>query len=889
MMYYILCLFMIMPLEFTGDQQPGDILPVDIRQVASHLENQHGYRVFYHSTWFNERKFPGELLQLPAEQLLERLSADGRFRLLVIDGNYLVFLPLEYTSAGSAEREMLLVGNMTEYGKYTHPLMSGRVIDGQSSESLPGAIIQVEGSSRGTTTDINGDFSLRLPVGQHLLRVSYVGYEESPYHINLVSNGRVVFELFEKSHALGEVVVSSRRADANIIQSRMSQLRMDAKAIAELPAVFGEVDVVRSVSMLPGVLSVGEFGTGFNVRGGGMDQNLVLIEGMPLFNSSHLFGLISLINPDMVSQLTLIKGGIPAKYGERASSVLDVKMGSNEIKKMQFSGGLGMLNNRLSFKTPMFDGRSSLVAGARLSRTGWLLKKIPDVDLMNSSANFHDISGLFNTSLGPKNNVSVFGYSSNDFFRMSDLATHQYATQIVSMRWNTWINPQLSSSLVAGITRYNYQITEDRFATSFYRVTTGIDYRTAKWNLTSHGKNSVSEFGLQGSFYQIQPGDMFPVGEESLIVPLKMNTRHARELAAYFSSDVEFSDILSGEFGIRYSWYSLLGSSRVYLYEEGKPRLPEYIIDSLFFASKQRVIDYHGPEPRISLRYSIDSSSSLKFSYNRINQYISLLTNTSVAAPADVWEPSSYYIRPLVADQIAIGYFRNFLENMLETSIELYYKNLANVPEVRSGARIMMNEHIESDLLNAKGYNYGIECYIRRDKGRLTGWGSYTYSVSRRRSKEQLEQNQINRNQYYPSNYDQPHNLVVNANYHISRRWRFNSNFSYNTGRPVTLPELKYQHGRDQLIFFSDRNKYRLDDYHRLDVSLTYVGGLKLSRNWDSNFTLAVVNVYGRKNPYSVFYRKEVPRAENNYSTFNLYQLYIIGRPLPTFTLNFRF
>jgi len=370
---------------------------------------------------------------------------------------------------------------------------------------------------------------------------------------------------------------------------------------------------------------------------------------------------------------------------------------------------------------------------------------------------------------------------------------------------------------------------------------------------------------------------------------MHVNKERAGEFALYAGDDFNITPKIAAEVGVRYSLYLLLGPGTVNMYRSGSPIIAENIIDSISYSKNEVIKSYHGLEPRLSLRYSIDEFSSVKASYNRMNQYINLISNASVMTPTDVWKLSDRYERPLRCDQFAIGYFRNFKQNAIETSVEIYYKLLKDVIEYKNGAQILLNNHIETDLVNAKGVNYGAEFYVKKNTGRLTGWASYTYSRSMRQTNGAEASEQINSNNYFPSNYDKPHNIVINANYHISRRWRFAGSFLYSTGRPTTLPELKYNFNGYQLIYYSERNKYRLPDYHRLDVSITLDESLRLKKKWKGSWTFSIVNLYWRKNAYSIFYQKDTPTESNNYRQYSLYKLYIIGRPLPTITYNISF
>lgn len=872
----------------SGNLSTGDL---DIAGVTSFLEQQHGVRIFYQPQWFDGVSFAPQTVELSLPLALEAITRDLGLDVAYI-GEIIVIMPADerLEERMALDREQTIVGDLNQYGRYSRATVTGTVRDGATGEVLIGAVVYEPESEEGATTDVSGSFRMELPVGNHRLRLSYIGYEERYYDVRLVSDGRATFELFSETIYLDPFVLEAQRAQDNVLRSQMSVVTMDAQTLRELPATFGEQDIVRSMTMLPGVQSVGEFGTGFNVRGGSADQNLILIENVPLFNASHLFGLISVINPDMVSNVTLMKAGIPARYGERASSVMDVRLNAGlDRTETSIRGGLGLINSRLLLQTPVVEERATFSFGARSSYSDWLLNKMPDEDLMNSTARFHDFTAITNIALNPRNYLNLFGYYSYDRFGFLEEQTIDYSNILSSLRWNRIIHESLSSTLILGWSRYEYQVLEQPHINELLhsRMESSLDYKSLKALFSwQPWRDHSLEFGGNLIHYNIHPGELSPFGESSTVMHELMDAEQAVEMSVFVSDDMALGELVQMELGFRYTHYLQLGPATVNLYEEGKPMNEQHITGKKDYGQYDIVSSYGGLEPRFGLRYRTGEASSAKVSYNRINQYINLISNTSVISPTDLWKLSDTHIKPLRSDQYAIGYFQNFLDNTIETSLEAYYRNFHNSIEYSSGAEIVMNELLETDVINAKGYGYGVELYVRKNTGRLTGWTSYTFSSSMRRSQEGFREKQINRNRYFPSNYDRPHNLVVNLNYNISRRWRFGASFTYSSGRPVTLPELSYAYGRDYLIYYSDRNKYRLPDYHRLDLSITLGQNLRTDQSGKGSWTLSLMNVYGRKNPYSLFYRRE-PAGAGSHRSFNLYQLYIIGRPLPTITYNY--
>lgn len=870
--------------------------PVSVREDLSAgeliklLEQKHETRIFFREEWFGDHKFSRLLLEEPLPFALERLAESQQLKVMTVRGLIFMIPMQDIRIPVSTARDIILVGNPNEFGRFSRVTISGKISDGTTGEPLFGAVIFEPESGRGASTNMQGFFNMEVPAGDVRLRISYIGYEERMQHLKVYSEGTVNLELFASSTQLDEVTIMARRAGANLESTRMGMVHLDARAIRELPVNFGEKDIVRSISLMPGVQTIGEFGTGFHVRGSSSDQNLILIENVPLFNSSHLFGLISVINPDLLSSASLIKSGTPAKYGERAASVLDIKLGNgHNIKEGKIKGGIGVLNSRLLIEVPLVKEKASLAIGGRLSNPDLFLKEMPTEDLFNSSAGFYDLNVLSQISPDQKTMITLFGYYTADRFSFKGETNYAYASTLGSLRVNRIFGPRLSSALIAGFSNYAFETSEvpELNPAMHFKLSSKLNYQTIKWNFNflPHSDHSV-EFGLNAVKYGINPGQIGPIGRLSVFTEEHLDAEQALELSAYISDEFTLGEKIGLEVGLRFNQYLQLGPGKVYVYESDLSPSVESIVDSLIYKKGSVISSHSALEPRFGFRYKTGEFSSIKLSYARIHQYISLISNTSLMGPADLWKLSDPHLKPLRSDQFALGYYQNFRENTIEFSAEAYYKVLRNAYEYKSGAEIAMNRYIETDMVKVKGDNYGLELLLSKPAGRVAGWTSYTYSVSRVRSTSPFPESQINRNNYFPSNYDRPHNFVFNSTLNITRRWRFGATFTYNTGRPVTLPELSYFFDGNYLLYFSERNKYRLPDYHRLDLSISLNENLRVTGRGKSSFTFSVMNVYGRKNPHSVFYKRD-PGGLWTVHHFNLYQMYIIARPIPTFTLNF--
>ena len=861
--------------------------------LASKIENNHRVKLYFKPEWFGEKLFKESLAQRNLEECLSILKHETAFNILKMNADAYVFVPVEirnYTNKKNREG-ILLIGEVSQYTKNAKAVISGKISDVYTGKPLKAAIVSIDELKITSTTDQDGNYKFILPVGSYDLALNYPGFEEDNRKISVYGNGIVDFEMSEKTIRLKELVVNDKAANLNIVSSQMSAIKLNAKNIRELPLFLGVKDVIKSIKLLPGIQSTGEFGTGFYVRGGGQDQNLILLEEVPLFNSAHAFGLISAINSDAVDNFTLLKSGIPAKYGERVSSVMDIRMGSN-AEKPSFKGGIGLMDTRLNLDLPLLNKKVYLQVGARTSYSNWLLRQMPDPDLKNSSVSFYDINALLTVKFNPKNKLTLFGYLSDDKYGLSNAYQYHYDNTMGSLQFAHQFSPKLNATFMAGTSRYRNDIAEaDTLKrTEAYKVNSSISYQNTKldFNWLPNEQHKVN-FGLNAILYNVQPGIMIPFDTLSEIPSLTTQKEKALEMAVYISDNLNILPQLNADFGLRLSRYTYLGPNSVLMFQPNAAHTAGNIADTLRYAKNEIVNSYTSLEPRISMRYTLDDVSSLKFSYNRISQFVNLVSNTSVMSPTDVYKMSSPNVKPVICNQFALGYFRNLNDNVLEASVEIYYKKLNNILEYRNGAEILMNSSLEKDLLIASGYNYGVEFYLKKNTGKLTGWASYTYSRSMRHTTSPYVTDQINGNTYYPSAGDQPHNLVFVGNYHLTRRWWVSGTFNYSTGKPVTLPELKYDFNGSQFIYYSDRNKYRMPNYHRMDIAITHDESIRLKKKWKGSWTFSVLNLYAQKNPYSVFYKSSSNSKLNLNPTFSLYRMYIIEKPIPTITYNFTF
>ncbi|WP_308239888.1 TonB-dependent receptor domain-containing protein [Hymenobacter sp. J193] len=664
---------------------------------------------------------------------------------------------------------------------------------------------------------------------------------------------------------------------------QMGLEKLDIKTIRQVPTAFGEADILRVILTLPGVKSVGEGSTGLNVRGGSTDQNLILFNGTTIYNPSHLFGFFSAFNPDILQTVELYKSAIPAKYGGRLSSVLEIKTREGNKKKFSGSGGIGPLTSRVTFEGPIVKDKGAFIVSGRSSYSNWILKLLDDPKLRQSSASFYDVSAHLNYQLDDRNSVYATGYLSADKFRLAGDTSYQYTNRNASLKWQHNFSNKIYGVFTGAHSQYSYNIASDENPVNAARLRYGIKQTNlqADFSYFPSAKHTV-EFGTSTLLYNISPGSQTPVGSASLVKADILPQEQALESALYASDRIDLSPRFSVALGLRYSLFNALGPRDVYRYAPGESRSEASIIDTVRYGARKVLATYHGPEYRVSARYSLTDNTSVKVSYNRTRQYIHQLTNTASVSPADTWKLSDSNIRPQVGDQFSVGYYHNFKSNTIETSVETYYKSIRDFVDFKSGATLILNHHIETDIVNAVGKAYGVEVMVKKTTGKINGWVSYTYSRSLVQVNGGTPAERINGGSYYPSNFDKPHDFTLISNYRVNRRLSASMNLTYSTGRPITLPLAKYYIGDVPRLYYSDRNAYRVPDFYRADVALNIEGNHKVKKTAHGSWTVGVYNVTGRKNAYSVYFKSQNGQIKG-------YKLSIFGQPIPTVTYNFKF
>lgn len=858
------------------------------------LESDYSIPFYYRNEWIKDKTFTYEFKNAPLIQVLNVVVNKQPLSYRFFQNNSVIIFPKGSDARKKSVNDgpqLLIIGDLLNEGRYVTAKLRGKIVDGKNTEPLAGAVVFHAQTGIGTTTNQNGLYEIELPTGEYNLQVSFMGYEILNQPLKLIESGKADFEIFEESHNLDEVTIKGD--DTKASKAQMSMIKVNSRIMKELPVLMGEADVIKSVVMMPGVKSVGEMSSGFNVRGGNNDQNLILIDGSPVFNTSHLFGFFSMINPDVVKDVTLFKGGIPASYGERVSSIMDVQLKDGNQEKIQLYGGLGLINSRFVLEGPFVKKKkSTFMVGGRTTYSDWLLRQSRNAQFLNSVAYFYDVNGSVNLSLGTNNNLKMSAYHSNDVFNLNSSSLYNYGNIITSAVWKMNISKEFISNLSLAYSNYNFSLDykDQNLREEDYRLTTGLQYGSMKYILSwlPNEKHRINS-GFQAVGYKIQPGNILPNNDVTNVLKEKVQDEQSIEYAIFADDDFDLSPVVAINAGLRYSGFRSLGPKTVLEYLPNQTISASSVVDSMVFSAWETAKMYHGIEPRFSIKFNLKDNGSFRLSYQRIHQYINQISNTSVISPADFWKTSDAHIKPLISDQFAIGLFRNPKKGLFETSAELYYKKLQNLPEYKNGAVLVMNHHIEADIISADGYAYGLELFLKKNLGRLNGWISYTYSRTMRQTNNLFRDEIINNKKFFPSVYDKPHDLSTVLNYQISRRWRFSGNFVISSGRPITLPEQKYTFSDRQIVYFSDRNKYRMPTYHRMDVGITLDENLRKKRMWKGSWTFSVYNLYGRKNPYSVFYRQSPSIQQVQKSQYAIYKLSIIGIAVPSITYNFKF
>ncbi|HWZ14080.1 MAG TPA: carboxypeptidase-like regulatory domain-containing protein [Mucilaginibacter sp.] len=891
----------------------ADYNHADIAQIVNDLQSKTGYYFYYDPVQFDSLRVTVKISHKNLNDVLTRIFQNLPYHyaftgpeevVLTKDKEIRTSLPAGFfnNTAGNAavaeivindaaaakkipestsENKLYQVGIVTNNASTGNATLAGYTLNTRTGEPVAGANIYIPSIKRNVVTNQFGYYSINLPKGRQALVIKALGMKDTRRQIILYSNGELNIDLQDQVISLKEVKVSSEKI-ANVRGLEMGVSKLDIKSMKQVPSVFGEADVLRVVLTLPGVQTVGEASTGFNVRGGSADQNLILLNDATIYNPSHFFGFFSAFDPDIVQSVELYKSSIPEKFGGRLSSVLDITEREGNKKKLTGNAGIGLITSRFNIEGPIGSDKTSFILGARTTYADWLLKSLPPA-YSHSSASFYDINFNITHKIDNKNNLYLTTYFSNDGFRLNSDTTYSYGNRNATLKWRHNFNNKLFSEIIGGFDYYQYSIVSTANKVDAFRFNSNIGQASFKTNFTYYlNPRHTVTFGLNSIHYQINPGSNIPFNSDSQIASTTIEQEQALESALYAGDKFDITPSFSISAGVRYSMYNYLGPHSVNYYLAGEPKTSNSLLTTMTYSSGSVINTYQGPEIRASARYILGDDFSVKASYNTLRQYIHLLSNTTAISPTDVWKLSDPNIKPQFGDQVSFGLYKNLKSNTIETSVEVYYKNLKNYLDYKGGATLVLNPHIETDVLPTHGKAYGIELLVKKTTGQLNGWLSYTYSRTFLKQDDITAGPLINNGAYYPANYDKPHSVNFIGNYRFSHRYSVSLNTIYSTGRPITYPIAVYNYDGSQRVLYSERNQYRIPDYFRTDFSINIDGNHKVHQFFHNSWTIGVYNLTGRNNAYSTYFSEQGGQI-------NGYKLSIFANPIPFVNYNIRF
>jgi len=756
---------------------------------------------------------------------------------------------------------ILIFNGLNAQNKFT---ISGKITDASTGEDLVGVSIFENGTTTGTVTNSYGFYSLTLSNNPHTIQFSYMGYNSISKEFVLNKDISLNLKLDPTAIGLNEVVISSVRKDRNITSTEMGVERLEVKDLETIPVLLGEKDILKTIQLLPGISSASEGSSGFTVRGGSIDQNLILLDEAPVYSASHLMGFFSVFNSDALKNMSVYKGGIPSQYGGRASSVLDITMKDGNNQNFSASGGIGLISSRLTLEGPIIKDKMSFIVSGRRSYADLVGKTTGFLD-DNMNLFFYDLNAKLNYKINDKNRIYLSGYFGQDDFGFGNIGL-SWGNTTGTMRWNHLFSNKLFSNTTAIYSHYSYgfNVSED------ISMGSGIEDIGLKQDFTYYlNPNNTLRFGFNSTHHSFNPGKLLFNNSDD--VEIILDEKQAYESGLYISNSQKISDNFSAEYGARLSMYNQVGAGWNNQYDDNNVK-----IDSTYYGTGKLMQTYLSFEPRISFNYQLSKSSSVKASYNRMAQYLHLLSNSTSGQPTDTWMPSTQNIKPTIASQFALGYFQNFADNKYEFSVEGYYKDMQNVLDYEDGTNVILNENIEANILSGTGRSYGAEFYLKKKYGKLNGWVSYTLA----RTENKIDG--INENKWYPSKFDKTHDFSIVANYELSKRWSVSTSWVYYTGNAVTFPSGKYEFDGQVLPYYTERNGYRMPNYHRLDLNVHLKG--KANKKFESSWDFSIYNVYNRKNAYTITFQE----SETVSGTTEAVKLSLFGI-VPSITWNFKF
>lgn len=890
----------------------------ELSKVLKRLESESGYKIFYSEDWLPAKQVSRNYKKTEIGIILDDILSETVLNYYILDGSRIILTqnnviydrlpegffgreeeselveneneddaaeyssPVFYTDTkATSEVETVRIGKENSENKQRRFKLSGHVYDKKTGRPISNLAVISNNSRTGVSTDLDGYYEINLRPGINLIQTKSLTNENVTKRVVIYNNGTLDFHLEESLEMLGEVQLSSN-ADKNVDNANTGEEEIDMENIKNIPLVLGERDVMKVATTLPGISKAGEGSAGINVRGGKADQNLILMDDAVMYNPSHFFGIFSAINPFTSGSAKIYKGNIPARFGGRLSSVFEIRTKDSNTEEFQGEASLGPVTSNLAIEMPVVKGKSGLMLGGRSTYSDWILKNLDEEQLNNSTAFFYDGILKYNHEFNDNNKLSTTGYISKDRFSITSDSIYSYENRIASLRYDHRFNDRNRGALILTNSNYRFNINyEDNLQDNFE---SGYQINETEMKLDMDfilSSDHQFNYGVSGKLYNVSPGFIEASDEQSNIRSRSLSKEQGLEAAAWLADDFKISDELLLSAGLRFSLFTALGEDEVRIYEENGPKNDNTVEDTRSYGKSEAIATYAGPELRLSARYFLLPDLSLKASYNNTYQYIHTLSNNVTISPTDTYRLSGYHIKPQRAQQYSLGIFKNFDSNTIETSIETYYKTSQNMLDFKTGANLFLNEFVETEAIQGEGRSYGIE-FLLKKAGDLNGWIGYTYSRSFLKLDGDYREERVNNGEYFPSNYDKPHDFSLVANYKITQRFSFSANFVYQTGRPITYPVSQYSYDGSEYVLYSDRNQFRIPDYYRLDLSFNLEGNHKLNKVGHSFWNFSVYNVLGRNNPYSVYFVTKDGEIQGRQSS-------IFAVPIPTISYNFQF
>lgn len=908
---------------YTFNAQPSETIitisfnNATIEEVIQDIEEKIPYQFYFIDEWLPQDRYSASYESVPLTQVLDDLLKDtllnyyiGNDNNIVLTKNTAIYdqlpsgffepntqitesddvddttnVPVFFNEVRSSEPikvETVRIGKANKQDGRSQFKLRGRITNETNGGAVANLAIVVKGQNVGVETDDNGNFEIDLSPGLNVLETQSLAFEKVQKRVIIYNDGRLDFSLNEAYEGLDEVYLETK-VDNNVKEVTGGTTDIKVKEIKNIPLVLGERDIFKVAASQPGITNAGEGASGYNVRGGKTDQNLVLLDDGVLYNPAHFFGIFSAVNPFTTSEIKIYKGNVPAKYGGRLSSVFDIRTKDANVEKISGEGSIGPITANVALELPVVKEKAGVLVAGRGTYSNWILRSLDEPQLQNSEASFYDFIVKYNHELGEKDDLKVTGYYSRDAFSITTDSVYGYSNRMFSVRWNHKFNDKNSGTAILSNSENKFSIDYDGDANTDFELGYRISETELKLNFEYLLNDSHTiEYGISSKLYNSDPGYIDPLNGESIVSSLNIPDERGLESAIYVSDVFTVTDKLTLDAGIRYSFFNALGASAQRIYEEGLPKSEATLIETRSFGKNETITTYSAPEFRTSVRYLLTSDFSVKASFNTNTQYIHALSSNTTVSPTDTWKLSDLNIKPQKSKQYSLGFYKNLVENTYELSMEGYYKTTSDILDYKTGAQLLLNESIEQEVLQGDGKAYGIEFLLKKTKGKLNGWLGYTYSKTMVQLDSEFAEERVNNGDFFPSNYDKPHDFSLVVNYKFTKRFSLSANFVYQTGRPVTVPVGNFVINNSEFVLYSDRNEFRIPDYYRFDIGFNIEGNHKIKKLGHSFWNISIYNVFGRNNPYSVFF-------VNEDGDINAYQSSIFSVPIPTITYNFSF